>query len=105
MTAEVEKATKEVVAEFNIIKKTTTLMIDPRLLMISLKKLWRGFLRATLSLIILNKKEGGIHMSSSCYWDTTNDGNVLVKDDNDAVYIIANVFALYYMILPIILII
>jgi len=49
----------------------------------------------TVTCIILNKKEGGLHMSSSCYWDATTDGNVIVKEENEAVYIIANVFSLY----------
>jgi dynein light chain Tctex-type 1 len=44
---------------------------------------------------ILNKKEGGLHMSSSCYWDEVTDGNVLIKDENEALYIIANTFVMY----------
>jgi dynein light chain Tctex-type 1 len=49
----------------------------------------------TVTCIILNKKEGGLHMSSSCYWDATTDGNVIINESNDAVYIIVNVFTLY----------
>ena len=49
----------------------------------------------TCTCSILNKKEGGLHMSSSCYWDSNTDGNILAKDENDALYFILNVFALY----------
>jgi dynein light chain Tctex-type 1 len=44
---------------------------------------------------ILNKKEGGLHMSSSCYWDEVTDGNVLVKDETAGLYIIVNTFVMY----------
>ena len=44
---------------------------------------------------ILNKKEGGLHMSSSCYWEEMTDGNVLIKDETEALYIIVNTFVMY----------
>jgi dynein light chain Tctex-type 1 len=42
--------------------------------------------------IILNKNEGGLHMSSSCYWNTTTDGNCVIKWENESMYCILNAF-------------
>ena len=101
MKENVEKETKEVVAAFKAIIKNynpddcskQTHDISEKIVE-RLSKLYTSY-KFTVTCIILNKKEGGLHMSSSCYWDATTDGNVIVKEDNDAVYIIANVFTLY----------
>jgi dynein light chain Tctex-type 1 len=63
----------------------------------AIKKLSEHFktYKFTVTCTLLNKKEGGLHMSSSCYWDNNTDGNVLIQDSNDALYFILNVFALY----------
>ena len=42
--------------------------------------------------IIINKSDGGFHMSSSCYWNSETDGNIVVKVELDTLYCIANVF-------------
>ena len=42
--------------------------------------------------IIINKSDGGFHMSSSCYWNSETDGNIVVKVEMDTLYCIANVF-------------
>ena len=60
----------------------------------SISKIFSTF-KFTVTCIILNKKEGGLHMSSSCYWDATTDGNIIINESNDAVYIIVNIFTLY----------
>ena len=46
----------------------------------------------SVSCIILNKNEGGLHMSSSCYWNAVSDGNVVFKWENDNMYCIVSLF-------------
>ncbi len=46
----------------------------------------------SVTCIILNKSEGGLHMSSSCYWNATTDGNHVEKWENDNMYCIVSVF-------------
>ena len=101
MKGTVEKETKAIVAEYKSTIKNykpdecskQTHDISEKIVG-KLSALYTSY-KFTVTCIILNKKEGGLHMSSSCYWDATTDGNVIIKDDNDAVYIICNVFTLY----------
>ena len=46
----------------------------------------------SVTCIILNKNEGGLHMSSSCYWNATSDGNIVEKWENDSMYCIVSLF-------------
>ena len=44
------------------------------------------------TVIIINKSDGGFHMSSSCYWNSETDGNLVLKIETETLYCIANVF-------------
>lgn len=46
----------------------------------------------SVTCIILNKSEGGLHMSSSCYWNATTDGNIVERWENDTMYCIVTLF-------------
>ena len=46
----------------------------------------------SVTCIILNKSEGGLHMSSSCYWNATTDGNIVVRWENETMYCIVTLF-------------
>jgi dynein light chain Tctex-type 1 len=41
---------------------------------------------------IMQKSDAGLHMSSSCFWNTATDGNSTIRWDNDSMYCIVNVF-------------
>ena len=43
---------------------------------------------------IMQKCEGGLHVSSTCYWSTNTDGNCALKWDNESLYCIVNVFSI-----------
>ena len=47
----------------------------------------------SVSCIILNKSEGGLHMSSSCYWNASTDGNIVERWENETMYCIVTLFA------------
>ena len=42
--------------------------------------------------IIFNKSEGGLHMSSSCYCNATTDGSVIEKYETETLYCIVCLF-------------
>ena len=46
----------------------------------------------SVTCIILNKSEGGLHMSSSCYWNASTDGNIVERWENDTLYCIVTLF-------------
>ncbi len=46
----------------------------------------------SVTCLILNKSEGGLHMSSSCYWNATTDGNIVERWENDTMYCIVTLF-------------
>mmetsp|Transcript_28549 Transcript_28549/g.32658 ORF Transcript_28549/g.32658 Transcript_28549/m.32658 type:complete len:113 (-) Transcript_28549:234-572(-) len=41
---------------------------------------------------IMQKNDGGLHLSSSCFWDSSTDGSCTLKWDHDTMYCIVNVF-------------
>ena len=43
---------------------------------------------------IHNKKEGGMHMSTSTFWDSGSDINMLIKDENDGLFFLLNIFVI-----------
>eukprot|EP00826_Nyctotherus_ovalis_P017332 TRINITY_DN1509_c0_g1_i5.p2 TRINITY_DN1509_c0_g1~~TRINITY_DN1509_c0_g1_i5.p2 ORF type:complete len:112 (+),score=39.83 TRINITY_DN1509_c0_g1_i5:166-501(+) len=47
----------------------------------------------SVSCIILNKSEGGLHMSSSCFWNSSTDGNIVERWENETMYCIVTLFA------------
>ena len=47
----------------------------------------------SVSCIILNKSEGGLHMSSSCFWNASTDGNIVERWENETMYCIVTLFA------------
>ena len=49
----------------------------------------------TATCTLINTKEGGLHMASSCYWDNETDGNVYVKLNKGILCFILNIFALH----------
>eukprot|EP00347_Sterkiella_histriomuscorum_P015788 403355678 len=45
--------------------------------------------------MVLNKETTGFHLSASCYWDSTQDGNINKKFDNyDTFYVIITLFGI-----------
>lgn len=45
-----------------------------------------------VTVIILEKKNGGFHLFSTCYWDQEQDGTVTVRWDNPTMHCIVTVF-------------
>ena len=48
----------------------------------------------TVTCVVMQKGEAGLHMSSTCYWDSTTDGSFSIKWENGSMHCILNVFAL-----------
>ena len=44
--------------------------------------------------LILQKAGGGLHVSSSCYWDSNSDGMVTVRWENESMHCIVSVYGL-----------
>lgn len=44
--------------------------------------------------LILQKAGGGLHVSSSCYWDSNADGMVTVRWENDSMHCIVSIYGL-----------
>ena len=42
--------------------------------------------------IIINKSDNGFHMSSSCFWNSESDGNLVLKIETETLYCIVNIF-------------
>eukprot|EP01054_Gregarina_sp_Poly1_P003670 Gregarina_sp_Poly_1__3669@NODE_2080_length_2720_cov_125_513381_g1342_i0_p4_GENE_NODE_2080_length_2720_cov_125_513381_g1342_i0NODE_2080_length_2720_cov_125_513381_g1342_i0_p4_ORF_typecomplete_len115_score15_55Tctex1/PF03645_13/5_9e24DUF3335/PF11814_8/0_069NARP1/PF12569_8/0_096_NODE_2080_length_2720_cov_125_513381_g1342_i016211965 len=51
-------------------------------------------LKYVVSVIILEKKNGGFHLFSTCYWDQECDGTVTVRWDNPTMHCVVSVFGL-----------
>lgn len=45
-----------------------------------------------ISVVILEKKNGGFHLFSTCYWDQEQDGTVTVRWDNKTMHCVVTVF-------------
>ena len=44
--------------------------------------------------LILQKAGGGLHVSSSCFWDSNQDGMVTVRWENESMHCIVSVYGL-----------
>jgi dynein light chain Tctex-type 1 len=44
--------------------------------------------------LILQKAGGGLHVSSSCYWDSNSDGMVTVRWENESMHCIVSIYGL-----------
>ena len=47
-----------------------------------------------VSCVILQKGDAGMHISTTCYWDSNVDGSVAIKCENTTMYCIVNIFGL-----------
>ena len=48
----------------------------------------------TVVCTIMQKGDSGLHMSSSCFWNTGTDGSLAVRFDNASLVCVINIFAL-----------
>lgn len=62
-------------------------------LVMELKSLSSSF-KFCVTCVIMQRLEAGLHISSTCYWDTQSDGSLTVKWDNKTMYCIVNIFGL-----------
>lgn len=58
-----------------------------------LKEISTNF-KYTVTAIIMQRSDSGLHISSTCYWDCNTDGHVTVKWENSTMYCIVNIFGL-----------
>lgn len=49
-----------------------------------------------VSCVILQKGDAGMHISTTCYWDSNLDGSVAVKCENNSMYCIVNIFGVSF---------
>ena len=61
----------------------------------NLKEMSSSF-KFCVSCLILQKGDAGMHMSSTCYWDSNTDGSATIKWENSSMYCIVNVFGLAF---------
>ena len=57
----------------------------------SLKSTSNNF-KFCVSCVILQKGDAGMHISTTCYWDSNVDGSVAIKCENASMYCIVNIF-------------
>jgi dynein light chain Tctex-type 1 len=62
-------------------------------LILELKEL-SGAFKFCVTCVIMQRLEAGLHISSTCYWDTMADGSLTVRWDSKSMYCIINIFAL-----------
>lgn len=62
----------------------------------TLKKLCEMFpsFKFVSQCLILQKAGGGLHVSSSCYWDSNTDGMVSIRWENESMHCIVSVYGL-----------
>ena len=48
----------------------------------------------TVMCLIMKKSDAGLHISNSCFWNGTTDGNLPTKWENDSMHCIINIFGL-----------
>ena len=48
----------------------------------------------TVMCLIMQKSDAGLHISNSCFWNGTTDGNLPTKWENDSMHCIINIFGL-----------
>lgn len=49
-----------------------------------------------VSCMILQKGDAGMHISTTCYWDSNVDGSVAIKCENNSMYCIVNIFGVSF---------
>ena len=49
-----------------------------------------------VSCVILQKGDAGMHISTTCYWDSNVDGSVAIKCENNSMYCIVNIFGVSF---------
>ena len=49
-----------------------------------------------VSCVILQKGDAGMHISTTCYWDSNTDGSVAIKCENNSMYCIVNIFGISF---------
>mmetsp|Transcript_32620 Transcript_32620/g.32333 ORF Transcript_32620/g.32333 Transcript_32620/m.32333 type:complete len:109 (-) Transcript_32620:30-356(-) len=49
-----------------------------------------------VSCVILQKGDAGMHMSSTCFWDSALDGSVAIKWENPSMYCIVNIYGIAF---------
>jgi dynein light chain Tctex-type 1 len=49
-----------------------------------------------VSCMILQKGDAGMHISTTCYWDSNQDGSVAIKCENNSMYCIVNIFGIAF---------
>lgn len=47
-----------------------------------------------ISVVILEKKNGGFHLFSTCFWDEKRDGTVTVRWKNRSMHCVVTVFGI-----------
>ena len=60
---------------------------------LALKDLSSNF-KYAVTCVIMQKGEAGLHISSTCFWDSSTDGSFSIKWENATMHCILNVFAL-----------
>lgn len=60
---------------------------------LALKDLSNSF-KYAVTCILLQKGETGLHVSSTCFWDSNTDGSFSIRWENATMHCIVNVFAL-----------
>ena len=61
----------------------------------NLKNLSSNF-KFCVSCVILQKGDAGMHISTTCYWDSNVDGSVAIKCENNTMYCIVNIFGISF---------
>lgn len=64
-------------------------------IVVKLKELSTSF-KYCVSCIILQKGDAGMHMSSTCFWDSNSDGSVAIKWENNSMHCILNIYGISF---------
>ena len=60
---------------------------------LALKDISSNF-KYAVTCVVMQKGEAGLHISSTCFWDSSTDGSFSIKWENASMHCILNVFAL-----------
>ncbi|TEA28509.1 hypothetical protein DBR06_SOUSAS2010143, partial [Sousa chinensis] len=60
-----------------------------------LTKLGKPF-KYIVTRVIMQKNRAGLHMASSCFWDSSTDGSCTVRWENKTMYYIVSAFGLSF---------
>ncbi|XP_017278667.1 dynein light chain Tctex-type 1 isoform X1 [Kryptolebias marmoratus] len=77
--------------QHNRVNQWTTSVVEQCLSQLS--KLGKPF-KYIVTCVIMQKNGAGLQTASTCYWDSSTDGNCVVKWENKSMYCIVNVFGL-----------